>query len=323
MQTATIDETSQGERLDTYICQNFKIPSRSFLQNHWEKIVSLNGSKIKPAYKVRIGDIIEIREEEIEKILKENSLDTIIPEKYNLDIVMENDDFLVINKPKGIAVHPGIGNLKDTLANYVVGYLNEKGEYDSRIERGGIVHRLDKSVSGLIIFAKNLEAQRFLQKQFEEHTVNKIYMAKVEIDAESSKDLLACIPMKELNAKAEMDKLVANNFEIDESWYKAEGYIGRSKMNRMKMIFKTYPFGNAKYALSYIKPLSQKEVLVMIKTGRMYQIRATLEYLGINIVGDTLFETFKGGRIPEAIELESVLLSMKDTDEKTFVCRLI
>jgi len=184
------------------------------------------------------------------------------------------------------------------------------------------VHRLDKPVSGLILFAKNAESQLYFQKQFEEHKIEKIYLAKVEYGNDFNTELKAKIPLNPLDVSKELDKLVQNNFEIDDTWLKVEGYIGRSSINRMKMTFKTYTFNHGRYALSYIKPISADEFLVIIKTGRMHQIRATIEYLGANIVGDTLFKTLKGGIVPDEIELESILLCCNDMQGKRLINRL-
>jgi 23S rRNA pseudouridine1911/1915/1917 synthase len=322
MQTANIDTQNQGKRADSFITENFNIPSRSFLQKNWKGIVTINNEDVKPSYKLRVGDCIKVRDELVEDILERNRTDTIIPQSSDLNIILENKDFLVINKPKGIPVHPGIGNMDKTLANYVVGYLKEKGELDPKIERGGIVHRLDKSVSGLILFAKTFEAQKYFQKQFEEHNVNKIYYATVIPPKSMNTEIEHLTLGKPLSAENEIGNLIARNFEVDNTWLKVEGYIGRSSVNRMKMVFRKYPYGKAKYALTYIKPMDDKNLLIIIKTGRMYQIRATLEYLGLSIVGDTLFETMKGGKIPDEIELESVVLSSKDMRGKTFIARL-
>ncbi len=323
MQSAKVEINSKGLRADNFIMQEFKLPSRSFLQKNWDNIVLINGKVSKPAYKLRLDDEVTIKDDNIETIIKGKSIDNNLePQLYPLEIVSETDDYLIINKPKGIPVHPGVGNPKDTLANYVIGYLASKNQYDSRIERGGIVHRLDKSVSGLILFAKTLEAQKYFQKQFEEHKVNKIYHAVVDYGKDMNKEIVQFMPEIPLNINSEIDKLISRNFEIDNSWLKMEGYIGRSNANRMKMMFKTYLAGKSKYALSYIKPLNSRELLIIIKTGRMYQIRATLEYLGIHIIGDTLFETVKGGKIPQAIELESILLSAKDMQGNSFIARL-
>jgi len=322
MQTVHIDDTNQGIRADAFVSTNFKVHSRSFLKHNWETLISINGKSGKPSYKLRVGDVIEIADQEVDKLLEDHSYGEIIPQHHALDIVYEDKDFMIINKPKNLVVHPGVGNPKDTLVNYVVEYLQSKEEYDTRVERGGIVHRLDKPVSGLILFAKNAESQLYFQKQFEEHKVEKIYLAKIEYGNSFNNELKEKIPTKPLDVSEELDKLVENNFETDESWLKVEGYIGRSSINRMKMIFKTYSFNHGRAALSYVKPVSEDEFLVIIKTGRMYQIRATFEYLGANIVGDTLFTSLKGGAIPDAIELESILLSCNDMQGKRLTKRL-
>lgn len=322
MQTVHIDQTNYGGRADVFVSSTFNVHSRSFLRNNWERLITINGKSEKPSYKLRIGDVLEVLDQDVDRILEDKAYDKIIPQKKEVDIIYEDKDFIIINKPKGISVHPGIGNPQDTLANYVVGYLDAKGEYDARMERGGIVHRLDKPVSGLILFAKNAEAQLYFQKQFEEHKVDKVYLAKVEIGENINTELKEKIPAIPLDASEELDILVKNNFETDSSWLKVDGYIGRSTMNRMKMIFRAYIFNHARTALSYIKPLSENEFLVIIKTGRMYQIRATLEYLGVHIIGDTMFKSLKGGAIPESIELESILLSCKDMQGNMFLKRL-
>jgi len=322
MQTVHIDETNQGIRADAFVSTNFKVHSRSFLKHNWERLISINGKMGKPSYKLRKGDVLEIQDEEVDKLLEEHSYGDIIPQHHTLDIVYEDKDFLIINKPKNLVVHPGVGNPKDTLVNYVVEYLQSKNEYDTRMERGGIVHRLDKPVSGLILFAKNAESQLYFQKQFEEHNVEKIYLAKVEYENDLNEELREKFPTKPLDVSEELDKLVQNNFEIDGTWLKVEGYIGRSSINRMKMAFKTYSFNHGRAALSYIKPVSENEFLVIIKTGRMHQIRATMEYLRANIVGDTLYKTLKGGIAPDEIALESILICCNDMQGKRLINRL-
>lgn len=322
MQTVHIDETNQGIRADTFVSTNFKVHSRSFLKHNWERLISINGQPGKPSYKLRKGDILEVQDGEVDKLLEEHSFGEIIPQHHALDIKYEDKDFLIINKSKNLVVHPGVGNPKDTLVNYVVEYLQSKDEYDPRIERGGIVHRLDKPVSGLILFAKNAESQLYFQKQFEEHKVEKIYLAQIEYGNDLSGELKEKFPVLPLNASEELDKLVQNNFEVDNTWLKVEGYIGRSSINRMKMTFKTYTFNHGRSALSYIKPINTNELLIIIKTGRMHQIRATIEYLGANIVGDTLFKTLKGGAVPDEIELESILLCCNDMQGRRLINRL-
>lgn len=322
MQIVHIDNTNQGRRVDAFVSENFKVHSRSFLKHNWDTLVSVNDKIEKPSYKLRIGDMVKVSDENVDKLLEEHSYGEIIPQHHDLDIMYEDKACLIVNKPKGIVVHPGVGNPKDTLVNYVAEYLQSKNEYDERIVRGGIVHRLDKPVSGLILFAKTVESQLYYQKQFEDHTVNKVYLATVEYNENINNELKEKIPSTAFNVSEELDNLIEKGFELDNSWLKAEGYIGRSTINRMKMVFKSYTFNHGKYALSYIKPLSKDQFLIIIKTGRMYQIRATLEYLGVNVVGDTQFKTLRGGEIPTAIELESVLISCRDMQGNKLIKRL-
>ncbi len=321
MSTVQISKEDENKRADTFICEHFKVHSRSFLVKNWEKLVSINGKESKPSYRLRVGDSITVQEDEVDSILSDSSYDKIILQDYPLNIVYESDSYIVLNKPKGISVHPGVGNAKDTLANYIAGYLTKKKEYDTTIDRAGVVHRLDKPVSGLMLFAKNSEMQKYLQKQFEKHNVQKIYYAKVILREDTSKEVFEKLPKTKVSATEVIDDFVRTS-DLGSEWLKAEGYIGRSSVNRRKMIFKPYPFDNAKYSLSYFRFLSDNEVLVVIKTGRMYQIRASLEYLGIYIEGDTLFQTLKGGETPAAIELESVLLSFEEPSGKLAIYRL-
>jgi 23S rRNA-/tRNA-specific pseudouridylate synthase len=112
-----------------------------------------------------------------------------------------------------------------------------------------------------------------------------------------------------------------NQFKIDDTWYKVEGYIQRNSRSRVKMEFKSYSSKNGKKALTYIKPLGDSKLLIAIHTGRMHQIRATLEYLGMSILGDTLYGSGFSKSMPEEIELESVLLGFKDMDGNDLVIK--
>lgn len=321
MGTVQVGKEDENKRADTFICEHFNVHSRSFLVKNWRELVSINDKESKPSYKLRVGDTIKVQEKDVDKILSESSYDKVIPQDYPLNIIYESESYLVINKPKGISVHPGVDNTKDTLANYVAGYLTKKNEYDPTIDRAGVVHRLDKPVSGLMLFAKNAETQKYLQKQFEKHNVQKMYCAKIILRENTSKEVFEKLPNVRVSPTEVVDDFIRTS-NLDREWLKLEGYIGRSPVNRRKMIFKPYQFNNAKYALSYFRFLSENEVLVIIKTGRMYQIRASLEYLGIYIEGDTLFKTLKGEGTPEAIALESIFLSFEEPSGKLAIYRL-
>jgi len=306
-------EKSVGIRADVYLSKylkenGFENISRSFLQNNWEGIILVNGRTVKPSYKFRASDNVEIDEEVIKSRTSKVADENILQQKGALDIVFEDENILVVVKPKGIAMHPGVGNSKDTLANYVYYYLSNGKEYDQMLSRAGVVHRLDKAVSGLVVFAKNRKTQIYLQEQFQLRKVSKVYLAKISNDILPG-SLKKYLPKKPLSLKEELEILENKDFETEDSWMLCEGYIRRSNRNRMKMRYSPFMIGGGKKAVTYVKPLDEKNLLVKIETGRMHQIRATFEYLGLKIVGDTLYASKNGGAIPKEIELESVLLS--------------
>lgn len=323
-----ISDTDIGKRCDLFVLSylqdnGFEDITRSFLQNNWDNLVKVNDKYVKPSLKLKEGTSLEINEEMLkEKIKNSIEISTIIPQNKELNVVFENNSFIILNKPKGLVMHPGINQKEHTLANYVVGYLQSKGEYDRRVYRGGVVHRLDKGVSGLVLFAKTYESQKFFQKKFENHEVTKVYVA--DIKYKSIPNELREMFEKDIDINGALEKLEKDEFVCDDSWYKVEGYIYRSNGNRMKMKFNHENRGKGyRYSLTYIKPLNNHQILVKIETGRMHQIRASLEYLGINIVGDTLYESFSGkGGIPEEISLRAILLGFEDMQGERKVFRL-
>jgi len=284
-----------------------KALTRSIIQKHIKNGCKVNGKECKKSYRLKEGDTLYIDEAYWDSVKQDLDLSKdILSQKGDLDIRYEDDDLIVLYKPKDLVVHPGVGNNDNTLANHVRYYLESKGEYDSLLDRAGIVHRIDKGVSGLMVVAKRKSVQEYLKGEFSKKRVIKIYHAYLE---ESNK-LEQEIDLKEYLKKMNINLLPWK------SWEKVEGYIGRSGVNRYKMEFKKYEFGGSKYALSYIKSFG-KDVLIKIDTGRMHQIRSTLEYLGYHIKGDSLYGNSKDGN--EVIMLESVLLSFLNINGKRLI----
>jgi len=313
-------DNKSNVRVDLFVLEKlkelgFEAPSRTFLHKIFKEVVKVNDRESKSSYKLKEGDIVEIsRERIVQELEQQDNNIGIVPQLGDLDILHETEQYLVLKKPKGIAVHPGMKNADSTLVNFVRGYLEKKNEFDTRLNRAGLVHRLDKCVSGIMIFAKTPKAQEYLQGEFENHEVKKIYHARTVGES--------ALTIYEKDIKEELDTLQKNNFEMDESWSLYEGYIGRDRKNRLRMEFKKEKFPNSKKSISYIKRIGENEYLVNILTGRMHQIRATLAYMGIPIEGDLLYEKTKRDCIPEQIELESILISFEDMDGKVVTFRL-
>ena len=314
-----------NKRIDKVVLQQLKerglqIPSRTFIQDNWGNWILVNNKEVKPSYKLRKGDDLYVNEECIRLLLaNDKKSEEIIAQKGELKVVYEDENFLVVNKNKGVVVHPGVGNPDNTLANYVRYYLEQKDEFNIHLERCGVVHRLDKGVSGLIVFAKTMEAQQHLKKQFENHEVRKLYVAKVAVK-DLDKEFEQYFP-EDLKLEESVQELINKDFEVDKSWYKASGFVGRDNKDRVKMLFKKYEFGGSKRALSYLRRINKDTILIKIETGRMHQIRVTLKSLGMYIKGDTLYGEGRG--MPESIELESVVLSFKDMEDKYITNNLL
>ena len=258
----TVETTDANKRLDAFLTEKIRDFSRSRLQ----KIIAdgdclVNDETIKSSYKVQRGDEIEIE-------LSETPAAVFAPENIPLDIVYEDEQLAVINKSAGMVVHPGAGIASGTLANAVAFhfYKNKRlSTLDSRLSthwRVGIVHRLDKDTSGLIVVAKDEKTLEKLAEQFRERTIYKSYIALVHGELEENKG------------------------EIDQP-------IAREKHNRTKMAVRRH--GRRALSLWRVRERFEKFTLlnVEIKTGRTHQIRVHLAYINYPVVGD---ETYNAGR---------------------------
>lgn len=319
-----VKKESSNLRVDKFVSFFLSDISRSFLTKNIGDFVLVDDKKVKPSYRLREGqevrvDIEAIKKKYLEDLKKTEMESDIISQKGDLEILYEDTDCIVLNKPSGLVVHPGAGHQKDTLANYVKNYLQEKGEYDIELKRAGIVHRLDMPVSGLIVFAKNRKFQKLLSEQFEKHEVLKIYYARYEILG----------GQKIFDNREKIDEVYdvidkySKNLTLDlENWLKVSGTMKRDSSNRKRMLFeRNVSNEKLRYAESYLLPLSEKRMCVLIKTGRMHQIRATLKSLGIVLKGDKLYGY--RGESSEKIGLCSVVLGFKDRNGNKKVFNLL
>lgn len=241
-----------GQRLDAYLAENIDGWSRSRLQRLIEdEDVLVNEKKAKPSYKLREGDCVEVE-------LVEVPVARFEPENIPLDIVFEDEYLAVINKPAGMVVHPGAGVQSGTLANAIAHHFSLATRDTSFVARLGIVHRLDKDTSGLIVVAKTDEIHEALSEQFRERQVYKSYVALV-------------------------------HGSPDQDHGKIEAPIGRNKHNRLRMKVATH--GRSALSLWKVRQRYTKFTLldVEIKTGRTHQIRVHMAYINHPIVGDEIY----------------------------------
>ena len=252
-----INEQEEGKRIDSYISSINNDLSRSTVQRLIEEgNITVNSQKVKDSYKLKLNDEIEITIPEVKEIdLKAQD----IP----LEILYEDNDIIVVNKPKGMVVHPGNGNLDGTLVNAVMAICKDSLSGIGGELRPGIVHRLDKDTSGAIIVAKNDKAHIALSEALKNHEIKKTYIALVRGI------------IKENEATINMP-------------------IARSKNDRKKMAVDK----NGKEAITHFKVLKRYDnkytlLEINIETGRTHQIRVHLSNIGYPIVGDEVYSNGK------------------------------
>ncbi len=249
----SIDENNAGERIDKAICNLNKDFSRSAIQKIIEKgNVSVNSKIISKNYKVKLNDKISI-------LLPENTELEITAENIPLDIRYEDNDLLVVNKPKDMVVHPAAGNYNGTLVNALLYHCKDSLSGINGVIRPGIVHRIDKDTSGLLIVAKNDFAHISLSEQIKAHTFTREYQT-----------------------------VVYGRFKNTEGTIEAP--IGRHPVDRKKM---TVTEKNSKHAVTHYKVIKEYKdfthLSVRLETGRTHQIRVHMAYIGHPVAGDPVY----------------------------------
>lgn len=251
-----LEVENTNKRIDAYLSEKLEDTSRVAIQRLVANgKVLVNGKMVKPSYKVQEGDKIEVEEEiPVATSLKAQN----IP----LEIIYEDKDIIVVNKPKGMVVHPANGNPDGTLVNAIMAICKDSLSGIGGEIRPGIVHRLDKDTSGIIMIAKNDKAHINLSEQIKDHKVKKTYIALVRG------------MVKENEATINMP-------------------IGRSERDRKKMAVTK----KGKEAITHFKVLERYDkytlLQVNIETGRTHQIRVHLSQIGYPIVGDEVYSNGK------------------------------
>ncbi|MCD4811607.1 RluA family pseudouridine synthase [bacterium] len=304
-----IDSQNKGERVDKLVMESleglgFRQVSRNMIKDDISSGATVNMGKTKPSYRLKVGDILSIDEEFWKDFFLDKDLsEGIVAQKGDLDILYEDEYLVVLFKPKGLVVHPGVGNKDGTLANHLKYYFQSKEEFDINMDRAGIVHRLDRGVSGIMVVAKTKEAQDILKEQFAHREVDKLYLATVKKFKETSLESIEDMSLEEI-----VECMKCGDVKYS-AWFDAQGYIGRGRTNRKRMEFKLYEFAGSKKAQSYILPISKDKILIKIVTGRMHQIRATLFYYGYHILGDVLYNPGSREVSSPEIMLQSIYLA--------------
>lgn len=248
MQIKINDEVDS--RLDMYLANELNETRSNISHNINSGNILVNNKTVKCGYKLKVGDVISVK--------LENKITSLIPENIKLDIYYEDDDIIVLNKPSGMVVHPGAGNKTGTLVNALLYYTNGKLSDINGEARPGIVHRIDKNTSGLLLVSKTNRAHQILSDDFKNKRVKRKYIALVE-------------------------------GIINENSGKIDAPIGRKPDDRVKMAVHE----NGKKAVTNFKVIERLNNVTLIEcvleTGRTHQIRVHMAYINHPVVNDPLY----------------------------------
>ena len=262
-----VDRGQEPVRIDKYMSEHVQHSSRNRIQKAADAgFIQVNGTPVKSNYKVRPGDVITL-------MMDRPHYDTTIePEDIPLDVIYEDDQLMVVNKPAGLVVHPGVGNFHGTLVNAIAWHLRNLPSYDPNDPSVGLVHRIDKDTSGLLVVAKTPDAKTELGAQFFNHDTHRSYVA-----------------------------LVWGNFTEDTG--RIEGNIGRDPRDRQRMA--VFPAGGdvGKTAVTHYRVLERYGYTTLVEcrleTGRTHQIRAHMKHIGHPLFADERYggmEILRGER---------------------------
>lgn len=251
--TFAAEREDVGTRLDIFLADAMEQLSRSGVQRLIEEgHITLNGGQAKANHKLREGDIMDVEIPEVQET-------EILPEEIPLDILYEDADVIVVNKPQGMVVHPAPGHTSGTLVNALLFHCGEELSGINGEKRPGIVHRIDKDTSGVLMVAKNDRAHQSLAAQLAAHSITRQYNA-----------------------------VVYNGFTEDEGT--VDEPIGRNPQDRKKMAVTRK---HSRHAVTHYRVLERMEKFTLIEaqleTGRTHQIRVHMTYIGHPLLGDTVY----------------------------------
>jgi len=252
-ETYIIDPSDTAKRLDVWLTSVLGEFSRSYIEKLIEEgNATVNGKAVKSSYRLKAEDRVEVN-------IPEPKMLEVKAEQIELDIIHEDDDIIVINKPRGMVVHPAAGNYSGTLVNALLEHCGDSLSDINGVIRPGIVHRIDKDTSGVLVVAKNNRSHAFLSDLLKEHDINRIYYA------------------------------VAEGL-INEDKGTIDAPIGRHPVDRKKMAVNVK---NGRRAVTRFKVLERfkKATLLELKleTGRTHQIRVHMSYIGHPLLGDEVY----------------------------------
>ena len=276
-----VKDADKNLRVDVFINKNENKISRTRIKNLiLDKKLKLNNQiNIDPSKKVSCGDTLEL-------IIPEPKIASLTPYKYKLDIIYEDEDLIVINKPAGIVMHPGAGNFDKTIVNALINYDKNSLSNIGDELRPGIVHRIDKNTSGLIVVAKNNETHENLSIQFSKHSITRVYQLLIWGKVKPSKGKIETFITRSSKNRQMME-------------------VSRVKGKKAITNYKTIEIFENKYTPT----LSLLEC--KLETGRTHQIRVHMNFMGNSIVGDDKYKK-KFKKIKNInVTLEKKLINLK------------
>lgn len=258
MNSQTFIATIENSRIDKVVSEELSISRSQIQQLLKQGLIFVNGVVVKSNYKVKLNDKITVHFKEVEALNVE-------AENLPLDIIYEDEDIVVVNKPSGMVVHPSKNHYNGTLVNALLYHIKELSTGTGEA-RPGIVHRIDKDTSGLLVIAKHNQAHQLLSKQLEEHTMTREYIALV-------------------------------NGIIEEEQGTIDAPLARNKNNRLEYCVNE----NGKKAVTHFKVLKRYKnytlVSLKLETGRTHQIRVHMQFINHELVGDPIYSKVNDDKI--------------------------